>query len=273
LVCPGFMASRTRQKEEARQRRIAAQQARLERSRRERRLRILGGTLLAAIAVMAVLIAVSSNSSGGNPVPKPGTAAATRVSGTVSSLLAGISQGGNRLGSPTAPVTVTEFGDLECPLCQGFAFGAQKTLIANDVRAGKVKLVFRSLCTATCNNAGQQVFTTQQAAAVAAGNQNREWDYVELFYQLQGSETSSYVNDTYLNGLARLVPSLNYSTWLSDRGSSSLASQVTQDQQFAASNGWTSTPTLVVSGPKGTATPFQSAVDYPTLEAAIKAVS
>ncbi len=267
------MASRTRQKEEARQRRIAAEQARLERSRRQTRLRILGGTLLGAIAVVAVLIAVSSSGGAPKVVPKPGTPAATRVSGTFSSLLAGISQGGNRLGSPTAPVTVTEFGDLECPVCQGFALGPQNTLIANDVRAGKVKLVFRSLCTATCNNAGQQVFTTQQAAAIAAGNQNREWDYVELFYHLQGSESSGYVNDTYLDGLAKLVPGLNYSTWSSDRGSSSLASQVTQDQQFAAANGWTSTPTLVVSGPKGTATPFQSAVVYPTLEAAIKAVS
>jgi protein-disulfide isomerase len=264
------MASRTRQKEEARQRRIAAEQARLEHSRRQRRLRILGGTLLGAIAVVAVLIAISLG--GGNkPVPKPNSPAAARVAASVSSLLSGIPQAGNRIGSPTSRVTVTEFGDLECPGCQAFAVGGEKTLIANDVRAGKVKLVYRSLCTATCNSAGQQVFTTQQAAALAAGNQSREWNYVMLFYNLQGAEGSGYVNDTYMDGLARLVPGLNYSQWLSERTSSNLASQVTQDQQSAASNGFSTTPTIVVSGPKGATSP-QSA-DYPTIEAAIKAVS
>ncbi|MDQ6816305.1 MAG: DsbA family protein [Actinomycetota bacterium] len=266
------MASRTRQKEEARQRRIAAEQARLERSRRERRLRILGGTLLGAIAVVAVLIAVNSGNSG-KAVPTPHSPAATKVSSAVASLLAGIPQAGNRLGKATSPVTVTEFGDLECPNCQQFALGAQNTLIAKDIRAGKVKLVFRSLCTATCNGPGQQVFTIQQAAAIAAGNQNRQWDYVELFYNLQQPEGTNYVNDSFLDGLARLIPSLNYSRWLSDRGSLSFASQVTQDQQFAAGNGWTSTPTIIVSGPKGTAPAIQGVVDYSTLESAIKAVS
>jgi protein-disulfide isomerase len=266
------MASRTRQKEEARQRRIAAEQARLERSRRERRLWILGGTLLAATAVIGVLIAISIGG-GSKPAPKPNSPAAARVAATVNSLLSGIPQAGNRLGSPTSRVTVTEFGDLECPACQAFALGAENTLIANDVRAGKVKLVYRSMCSATCNSAGQQVFTTQQAAAIAAGNQSHEWNYIELFYHLQGAEGSGYVNDTYLGGLARLIPGLNYNQWLSERSSSNLASQVTQDQQVVASNGWNLTPTIVVSGPKGTATPFQSSVDYPTLQAAIKAVS
>ena len=40
---------------------------------------------------------------------------------TVNSLLAGIPQSAMRLGSPSAPVTVTEFGDLECPVCRDFA--------------------------------------------------------------------------------------------------------------------------------------------------------
>jgi protein-disulfide isomerase len=264
------MASRTRQKEEARQRRIAAEQERLERSRRERRLRIVGGTLLGAIAVVAVLIAISS-SGGTKAAPKVNSPAARGVAGTVSSLLAGIPQAGNRIGSPSAGVSVTEFGDLECPFCKDFAVNGENTLIANDVRAGKVKLIFRSLCTATCNGAGQSVFTTQQAAANAAGNQNHQWDYILLFYHLQGAEGTSYVNDSYLDGLAKLVPGLNYNQWLSDRGSSSLASQVTQDQQFAASNGWTSTPTIIVTGPKGSTQP--SGIDYGSIEAAIKAVA
>jgi protein-disulfide isomerase len=267
------MASRTRQKEEARQRRIAAEQARLERARRERRLRILGGTLLGAVAIAAVLVAVSIGGGSAKPAPKPNSPQARSIASTVGSLLAGIPQSGNRLGSPTAPVTVTEFGDLECPICQTFALGAENSLIAHEVRAGKVKLVYRSLCTATCNGPGQSVFTTQQAAAVAAGKQNLEWYYILLSYHLQGQENSGYVTPAYLNGLARLVPGLNYSQWQSDSGSSALAGQVTQDQQFAASNGWTSTPTLYASGPKGQTQAVQAALPYSDLQKEIQAVS
>ena len=48
-------------------------------------------------------------------------------------------------------MTVTEYGDLECPVCRDFALGAENQLISNDVRSGKVKLVYKSLETATGN--------------------------------------------------------------------------------------------------------------------------
>ena len=113
----------------------------------------------------------------------------------------------------------------------------------------------------------------QQAAALAAGLQKREWDYIELFYHEQGTENTNYVNDTYLDGLARQISGLNFAKWNSDRGSSSLTSQVTADQQAAASKGYNSTPTLVVTGPKGQAQAIVGDTDYGTLQQAIKSVS
>jgi protein-disulfide isomerase len=266
------MASRTKQKEAARARRLAEERARLERSRRERRLRMIGGTVLAAVAVVAVAIAVSTNSS--HPAsPKPSSPAAKQAAASVTSLLSGVPQSGNRIGAPSAKVTVTEFGDLECPICRAFALGAQNTLLSRDVRAGKVQLIYRSLCTATCNGPNGGAFATQEAAALAAGLQQHGWDYIDLFYRLQGDENTSYVNDSYLNGLARLISGLNYSKWLSDRSSSSLTAQVSADQQAAAGKGYNSTPTIVVQGPKGTAQPIVGTTDYGTLESAIKSVS
>ena len=47
------MASRTKQKEEARARRLAEEAARRERARRDRRLRTVGGLVIAAVAVVA----------------------------------------------------------------------------------------------------------------------------------------------------------------------------------------------------------------------------
>ena len=146
-------------------------------------------------------------------------------------------------------------------------------MIANDVRAGKVNVAYRSLCTATCNGPNQAVFPTQQAAAIAAGQQGREWDYIELFYHQQGSETSTYVNDSYLNGLAHEISGLNFSQWSSARSQNALAAQVTADQQAAAGAGYNSTPTMVVKGPKGQAQAIVGNTTYSALQSAIKSVS
>lgn len=261
------MASRAQQKEEARQRRLAEERAAAERARRQRRLQMILGAVVVAVVVVVVAIVVST---GGSKKPANLT---SHAANQVNTLLAGIPQSGNRLGSPNATVNVTEFGDLECPVCAAFSSGAGQTLIQKDVRSGKATLTYRSLCTATCNGPNQSLFATQQAAALAAGEQNRAWNYIELFYQQQGQEGTTYVNDAFLNGLARQIPGLDYSKWLSARNSSSLTSAVTADEQTAAGKGYNSTPTLVVQGPKGTAQPIVGDVSYSSLESAIKSVS
>jgi protein-disulfide isomerase len=264
------MASRTRQKEEARARRLAEERARQERQRRQRRLQMLGGMVLIAVVVVGVAITISV--SGGSSSPLVTGPAAKRTAAGVTSMLQGIPQSGNVLGSPSAKVTVTEFGDLECPVCKDFALGAENDLINNDVRAGNVKLVYRSLETATGNGPNANWFAPQQTAAMAAGLQGREWDYALLFYHLQGDETTTYVNNAYLNGLAKLVSGLNFAKWQTDRSSSTLTAQVTADEQAAATQGYRDTPTIVVSGPKGQAQPIAGGTDYASLESAIKSV-
>jgi protein-disulfide isomerase len=265
------MASRTKQKEEARARRLAEERAQAERAARTRRTRMLAGVLIGAVAVIAVAIAISS-SGGGTKTIAPTSAAGKQTASTVNSLLSGIPQSGQTLGSPSAPVTVTEFGDLECSHCQDFALNAETHLIANDVRSGKVKLVYRSLETASSINPDQNAFNIQQAAAYAAGAQNKAWYYILLFYHEQGQEGTNYVTPSYLDGLASQIPGLNYSAWLGQSKNPTYAGQVIADEQAAAARGFSSTPTIVVQGPKGQAQPIQGVVDYGTLESTIKAV-
>lgn len=267
------MASRAQQKEQARQRRLAEESARAERARRQRRLQMVLGVVVAAVAVAVVAIAVSSSGNGSSNTTKPTSPAAKATAAEVTQLLAGIPQSGNRLGSGSAKVTVTEFGDLECPVCAAFATSAENTLIKNDVRSGKVNLVYRSFCTATCNGPNRDQFTAQQAAALAAGKQGYGWQYIELFYREQGQEGTSYVNDSYLNSLAKQIPGLNYNKWLSDRSSSALAAQVNSDQQQAQAKGFTGTPTILVAGSKGTAAPLTNDYSYGAIQSAIKSVS
>ena len=199
---------------------------------------------------------------------------AAKIDAGVDSLLAGIPESGTTLGSASAPVTVTEFGDLECPVCMDLAVGSgvESRLITDDVRSGQVKLVYRSLDTASLGSPIANAFLTQQAAAYAAGAQHLTWYYIELFYREQGPEGTGYVTAFYLDGLARQVPGLDYHTWLSDRRQPRVTSQVRSDEALASRRGFSQTPTLLVRGPKGEASPITGVPNYASLEADISSV-
>jgi len=268
------MASRKEQKEQARARRLAEEQAAQLKARRNRRLQMLAGVLLGAAAVVAVAIAISSKNKTVNTTSDPGKAQQHQIDRQVNALLAGIPQNGTELGSSSAPVTMTYFGDLECPICRDFSLtGGLTPLISNEVRRGKVKIVYRSFCTATCNGPGQQVFNDQQVAAYAAGEQQRFWNYTELFYHEQGAENSGYVTEDFLKRLAAQVSGLDVPKWQTDRGNPALLSQVQADGAAAQAAGLTGTPTLIMKGPKGEV-PLQAAVpSYGQLQQAINQVS
>ena len=201
----------------------------------------LGG--LAALAAVAI-IAVAVAGGGGTTTPKASKA-------SVIALLAGIPQTETTLGKASAPVTVTEYGDLVCPVCQTFALGSETQLISTAVRAGKVKLVFRGFETAS-QGANNGEYAASQIAARAAGLQHRAWQYILLWYNQQGDETTSYVTDGYMQGLAQQIPGLNLTKWQADRNNPTLANAVSADAQAAHAAGAGGTPTIFVSGRKGT---------------------
>jgi protein-disulfide isomerase len=227
-------------------------------STRQRRLLQLGAIVVAAFVVIAI-IAVTVG--GGSHI--------NQSAPTATSQLAGIPQSGDTLGLPTAPVTLLYFGDLECPFCREFTLGSLPTLISKYVRTGKLMIQYHSLETATREPG---TFIVQQVAALAAGQQNRMWDYIELFYHEQGSEDSGYVTEPYLQKLAEQVPGLNLSQWISDRNNSALATQVKNDVRIAHRLGFHGTPSFLLGRTDGGLRPFSpSSLVKPSLfESAIK---
>jgi protein-disulfide isomerase len=167
----------------------------------------------------------------------------------VSSLLAGVPQHGNTLGDPKAPVTVKYFGDLQCPACRQFTLSGLPSLIERYVRSGKLKIEYRSLETATQT---PSAFGAQQVAALAAGRQNKMWNFIELFYHEQGPEHSGYVTERYLEGLAQQVSGLNLIEWIAARNDRELARSLTTDLRAARSARINRTPSFLLSytGPR-----------------------
>jgi protein-disulfide isomerase len=279
------MASRAEQKAQARAKRIEVEHKLAAAKQRQDRLMRVAGMVLVAVIVVVAAIVISS----GNKVPppvKPGSAQSRAITTQVSKLLAGIPESGTTLGSPNAPVTINFYGDLECSACDSFAVptnrttstgaagsGVEDQLINTYVRSGQVSLVYRSMDTATGGSATSGVFPTQQVAAEAAGLQQKAWYYIELFYLEQGQEGSGYVTQSFLDGLAQQVPGLDYNQWLSARNDPTLKAQVSTDAAAVTRLGLQDTPSLVVSGPKGQATPIQGAPTWSQVQSAIKSVS
>jgi len=187
---------------------------------------------------------------------KPAITSSQATAAEVTSLLAGIRQRGSTLGDPQAPVTVEYYADLQCPYCRRFTLLVLPSLIQRYVRSGKLRIEYRSLETATHDT---QTFRLQQIAALAAGRQNKMWNFIDLFYHEQSRENSGYVTERYLQGLAQQVPGLDLIEWTAARSDPELAHALATDARAALQGGLNSTPSFLVDNP-GHA-PYGSAIE------------
>jgi protein-disulfide isomerase len=212
--------------------------------RRTRLTRLAIVATLVTAAIAAVLIATGA---GGSSPPRAGSRQAATTEQAVNALLAGIPQHASVLGRPTAPVILEWFGDLECPFCREFTLGALPSIIRRWVRGGQLKIEYHSMETATRE---PKVFKAQQTAALAAGMQNKMWNFIETFYHEQGEEDSGYVTEKYLQGIASQVPELNLSQWAEDRFDPELVTQLIADRQTVKNEHFRGTPSFLI-GPTG----------------------
>ncbi|MGH2865099.1 MAG: DsbA family protein [Solirubrobacteraceae bacterium] len=253
--------TRKQRREQARTQRKAMEEAALASAVRRTRLTQLG-IVVAVVIVAVVVILIATGGGKSASVPKsPGEV--TPITTKTASLLNGIPQSANTLGSPTAPVTLQYFGDLECPICKEFTTGALPSIIPKLVRTGKLRIEYRSMSTATGNAERDgaepsEIFKTQQVAAYAAGKQNKAWYFIEDFYNEQGEEDSGYVTEKFIQGIASQVPGLNLTQWSTDRSDAALANELTTDAQAANNQGFTGTPSFLIGKTGGT----MSRLDY-----------
>jgi protein-disulfide isomerase len=226
--------------------------------RRQQLLKLASAAVFLAIVGVAVLIVVNGNkSSGGNAESVAGV-------GEVDRELAGIPQAGLTLGDPNAKVTLLEFGDLQCPVCKAFAEEVIPQVIDSKVRGGVAKIDFRNFTII-----GPESLPAG-AAAIAAGEQGRGWNFLKLFYRNQGTERSGYVTDEFLTAIAKKAGVKDIERWNRARKSNQALTQVERTTKEAETLGFEGTPSFAVQrtggqlkliGTPGSAGELEEAID------------
>jgi protein-disulfide isomerase len=212
---------------------------------------VLLGAALAVVLVVAALLGVAALRGGGSSTPAGVPAVGSLENGLPGSaeteqLLRGIPQRGNVLGPSSAQVTLVEYIDLQCPFCQEFEVAAMPPIIRRYVRTGKLKVEMRPIAfIGPDSQAGRK-------AAIAAGDQDKQFNFVQLLYLNQGAENSGWLDDDMITAAAASVPGLRVPELLNERDSSAVADEATAFDGQAKRDQVSETPTILVGRSGGT---------------------
>jgi protein-disulfide isomerase len=190
-----------------------------------------------AVGLLAAIISLSVGEGG----PK-----VIKINGgdEVQQLIGGIQQDGASLGPPDAAVTIDVFSDLQCAGCDQYELDTVDPLIEEYARTGKARLEFRHY------SLGQAETTKAALAATAAGEQDREWQFIELFFRNQDEAPAHTVSDEFLDDIGNAIPDLDVDAWRRARDSGEVAARVDADAKLAADLGLrVGGPAVVVEGP------------------------
>jgi protein-disulfide isomerase len=223
------------------------------------------GSVAVAVAAAAALVAVFAFGSSNSSTSSATVTGAARVD----ALLHGIPQQGTALGSPSAPVTLVEFADPQCPYCGVWARDALPPIVDRYVRSGKVRVVFEGMAFVGPDSA------TALRTALAAGQQSRFWNVLELLYENQGTENTGWVTDSLLREIGAAVPGLDTERMLADRSSAAVDRAVANADSVARAAGVNSTPTFGVGRTGGQVrlvpvTSLTAAALTPAIDAALQ---
>jgi len=184
--------------------------------------------------------------------------------GAVQRLVGGIQQDGAALGSPDAPVTVQVFNDVQCDPCADFELDVIEPLISGSVRdPGDVRLEFHHFPMSRAN------FGLAAYGAVAAGLQDYEWQFIELFYRNQDEAKGGLVTQELLDQVANGILNFNVEQWQRDMDDDEVQETLDKDDELAADLSLPAEPAVVVIGPGGR----RELIESPTLEEIETAIS
>lgn len=187
-------------------------------------------------------------------------------SGEVQELVGGIPQLGDRLGSDDAPITIDVFNDIQCTRCADYQREVIDPLINDYVRPGDAQMIFRHY------PLGGKPVTLGGVAAEAAGQQDRQWQFIEVFIRNLDQVPAEGVTQEFLNEIASATPKLEVTDWEQAMQGDEAEQAATAGNDLGTKLKITANPAVVVTGANGSEE-LDDAPGIDDIEAAIDSVS
>lgn len=232
---------------------------------------LMAGAAVVAAAVVAIVLGIvlsGGSSSSLGDLPAVGSLENTNLSGApeIDALFKGIPQSGLILGKADAPVTLTQFVDLQCPACRAFETTAFVDIIEKWVKPGKVRIDTQAWAFI-----GEDSVRGREAL-LAAGKQNRAYNTMALLFANQGPENAGWLDDELIGRVAAAIPGMQVQQLLDERNSKEVEDLGAAVDARASADGVNSTPTIFVgkTGQKGTQVDLTSLEDAAPIDDAIE---
>ncbi|MDP3770139.1 MAG: DsbA family protein [bacterium] len=144
------------------------------------------------------------------------------------------------LGNPSAPVTIIEYSDYQCPFCKRF-FDTSLPFIKDEfIATGKVRFIYRDFVFY-----GQESFWAAHAAR-CANEQGKFWEYHDLLFEQQGEIGSGIFNKENLTAFAQEL-SLSRADFEVCMDEARYRKQIDASKQEAIKRGVWGTPSFFVN--------------------------
>ena len=176
---------------------------------------------LAVVGIAAAIYSIAVGSGGPEAQDIGGVNDVQRIFG-------GIPQDGADLGPEDAETTITVFNDIQCEPCADWEVETIDPLVERYARPGDARFEFRHFSLAPNDT------TLAAIAAEAAGEQARQWQYLDTFVRNIDVAAGKAVDEEFLRDVAEAVPELEPEQWLDDYGDPATAELVRADAMLAA---------------------------------------
>jgi len=168
------------------------------------------------------------------------------------------------LGSLSAPVTIVEFGDYQCPFCQRWNTNTKPPIVENFIETGKAKLVYIDLAIIGRDS------LKAHAGSYCADEQGLYWQYHDYLYANQGHENNGWTNSNNLKSLVSGINGLDTDLFAQCLDSGKYEQRVNDNTKIAREAGARSTPSFIIIGPSGNSVSITGAQPYSVFQQAIE---
>lgn len=213
-----------------------------EKNAKRQKYMIFGGAAALALIVAIVLIVVSMG--GDDDTPEENALLPQVVA--AAPLDASLVRDGRTLGDANAPVTLTIWGDYQCPFCGAFSKQILPDVIRDFVSTGQVRVEYKEMAFLD-GRTGYGESDMAAEAVTCAIDQNKYWEMHETIYANQYGENEGAYSKARLKEMAAAagLDAEQFNDCFDDR---KYEDAVKSLEQEGVDLGVDSTPTLFLNG-------------------------